>query len=266
MAQADISEEDMEHILCADMQKHCESDVDPLSAENWCDIPSKYYVKRGVVNDKQCYDLRFLIKWIDEGPHNRLRLTDPYSRAEITRETLQILGAQYIMAGHDLPQNIHRYFEGDYDEDEQDDQDDEIWEGAQEPDAHDEHDIDWPGQEEIYIPYEPEEPWPEYVEGPDDDLQVFPPREVLDIVFEDNGLFNQELKDLIAPYLTHVDLTQRSNRDEIRRLVESAHGTIDNILHALQECYIFDGITQTVKRNLAREIYDIRNIDHDLRY
>ncbi len=90
------------------------------------------------------------------------------------------------------------------------------------------------------------------MEHPDDDLQVFPHRGTLDLLFEDTP---ENIRAVVEPYLAHTDLTQRSNRDELRTFLEHIYdGDEGQVLRALQRCYIFDTIAPTALRRLAANI------------
>jgi hypothetical protein len=89
------------------MKMRCGSVVDPISLEDWCEIPPALYVRPGVINDRQCYNLSSLITAINARLSARFAPLDPTTNLPLTDDQLLILAAQYVNAGYVLPIDIH---------------------------------------------------------------------------------------------------------------------------------------------------------------
>jgi hypothetical protein len=94
---------------CSEMKAHCETDYDLITMEDWCDIDRRSYIRKGLVNDAQCFNLESLIQYFEIRLTAHQPLIDPTNRDLLTHDKLVILCGTYILNGNDLPHHLEDY-------------------------------------------------------------------------------------------------------------------------------------------------------------
>jgi hypothetical protein len=93
------------------MKEQCETEVDPISMEDWCDINPNNYIMRGVLNERQCFNTTSLITWMETCLVEDRNITNPMNRDILTGDQVMYVCAQHVNNGSELPPRLHQHVE-----------------------------------------------------------------------------------------------------------------------------------------------------------
>jgi len=94
---------------CRRMKAHCDTEMDNILMEDWCDIEPKNYVRKGTVNPQQCFALHHLITWMETGLNTTGEIKDPTTNVVMDNETVIELCGRHVYNGNDLPAVLGAY-------------------------------------------------------------------------------------------------------------------------------------------------------------
>jgi hypothetical protein len=94
---------------CSSFKKSCDSEHDPISMVDWCDIDPKNYIPKGKIGSGQCYELTTMIRWIEQTISRSGKAIDPLTNLPLPRDQVQYLADEHEKNGNQLSSVIANY-------------------------------------------------------------------------------------------------------------------------------------------------------------